>query len=126
LSDLGGQVPRTLRSALVTRLVLVTGAAGGGPGPARRRVAGLLPDPGVPVRALAPTQDHRAEQPRQPGAKVAAGDLREIADVESWGAGNNRAASTTTASGFRTAMLRLRDPAGGLEVRTSWGAGRLG
>src|SRR6266496_1553483 len=69
-------------------------------GPAGRRVAGLLLDPGVPVRALAPTQDHRAEQPRQPGAEVAARDLREIADVESWGAGNNRAASTTTASGF--------------------------
>ena len=78
----------------------MTGAAGGGPGPAGRRMAGLLLDRGVPVRALAPTQDHYAEQPRQPGAEVAARDLREIADVESWGAGNNRAASTTTASGF--------------------------
>ena len=78
----------------------MTGAAGGRPGPAGRRMAGLLLDPGVPVRALAPTQDHRAEQPRQPGAEVAAGDPREIADVESWGAGNNRAASTTAASGF--------------------------
>ena len=33
------------------------------------------------------------------GAKVAAGDPREIADVEP-GAGNNRAAGTATASGF--------------------------
>ena len=66
-------------------LVLVTGAAGGGPGPAGRWVAGLLLDRGVPVRAFARTQDHRAEQLRQPGAEVAAGDLREIADVESWG-----------------------------------------
>ena len=69
-------------------LVLVTGAAGGG-----RRIAGLLLDRGVPVRAFAPTQDHRAEQLRRPGAEVAAGDPREIADVEP-GAGNNRAAGT--------------------------------
>ena len=65
--------------------MLVTGAAGGGPGPAGRRVAGLLPDRGVPARAFARTQDHRAEQLRQPGADVAARDLREIADVEPWG-----------------------------------------
>ncbi len=71
--------------------MLVTGAAG-------RRIAGLLLDRGVPVRAFAPTQDHRAEQLRQPGAEVAAGDPREIADVEP-GAGNNRAAGTATASG---------------------------
>ena len=67
-------------------LMPVTGAAGGGPGPAGRRAAGPLLDRSVPVRALAPTQDHRAEQPRQPGAGVASGDPREIADVESWGA----------------------------------------
>ena len=71
-------------------IVLVTGAAGGGPGPAGRRIAGLLLDRGVPVRALVPTRDHRAEYLRQPSAEVAAGDLREIADVEP-GAGNNRA-----------------------------------
>ena len=42
------------------------------------------------MRALVPTRDHRAEHLRQPGAEVAAGGLREIADVEP-GAGNNRA-----------------------------------
>jgi hypothetical protein len=47
-------------------------------------VAGLLPDRGIAVRAFARTQDHRAEQPRQPGAEAVAEDLREIADVESW------------------------------------------
>jgi hypothetical protein len=51
------------------------------------------------VRAFAPTQDHRAEQLQQPGAEVAAGDPREIADVEP-GAVNNRAAGTAAASGF--------------------------
>jgi uncharacterized protein YbjT (DUF2867 family) len=52
-----------------------------------RRAAGggLLLDRGVPVRALARTQDHRAQQLRQLGVEVAAEDLREIADVESWG-----------------------------------------
>ncbi len=44
--------------------VLVTGAAGGGPGFGCRWVDGLLPDRGVPVRAFARTQDHRAEQLR--------------------------------------------------------------
>jgi hypothetical protein len=53
-------------------------------------VAGLLLDRGVPVRAFARAQDHRAEQLRQPGAEVAAGDLPEIADGESRGeAGGN-------------------------------------
>jgi hypothetical protein len=65
--------------------VLVTGAAAGGPGPAGRWVAGLLLDRGVPVRAMARTQDHRAQQLRQLGAEVIAEDLRKIADVESCG-----------------------------------------
>ena len=102
-------------------LVLVTGAAGAGPGPAGRRVAGLLLDPGVPVRAFAPTQDHRAEQPRQPGAEVAGADLREIADVESWGAGNNRAASTATASGFPDSDAPLEGSGGGVVGARSTG-----
>ena len=84
---------------LVTGLVLVTGAAGGEPGPTGRRMSGLLLDRGVPVRAFVGAQDHRAEQLRQPGAEVAAGDLREIADVEP-GAGSNRAVGTATASSF--------------------------
>jgi len=62
-------------------------------------MAGPLLDRSVPVRARVPTRDHRAEHLRQPGAEVAAGDLREIADVEP-SAGNNRAVGTATASGF--------------------------
>jgi hypothetical protein len=96
----------------VSGLVLVTGAADGGPGPGCRRMAGLLLDRGVPVRAFARTQDHRAEHLRQPGAKVAAGDPREIADVEP-GTGNNRAAGTATAPGFPNSDARLRVPADG-------------
>jgi len=65
------------------------------------------------VRALVPTRDHRAEYLRQLGAEVAAGDLREIADVEP-GAGNSRAVGTATASSFLNSMLRLRVPAGGV------------
>ena len=51
------------------------------------------------MRALVPTQDHRAEHLRQAGAEVAAGELREIPDVEP-GAGNNRAVGTAAASRF--------------------------
>ncbi|HJY69779.1 MAG TPA: hypothetical protein VJ254_23910, partial [Streptosporangiaceae bacterium] len=51
------------------------------------------------MRALIPTRDRRAEHLRQPGAEVAAGDLREIADVEP-GAGNHRAVGTATVSSF--------------------------
>jgi hypothetical protein len=58
-------------------------------------MAGLLLDRGSGA-ALAPTGDHRADHLRQPGAEVAAGDPREIADVEP-GAGNNRAAGTSPA-----------------------------
>jgi len=50
-----------------------------------RGVARLLRDPGVPVRACVRMQDHRAQQLRQLGAEVVAEDLRDIADVESWG-----------------------------------------
>ena len=57
------------------------------------------------MRALVPTQDHRAEHLRQPGADVAAGDLREIADVEP-GAGNNRAVGTTAAHELLMMIIR--------------------
>jgi uncharacterized protein YbjT (DUF2867 family) len=81
-----GQTPWTLRSALARGgFVLVTGAAGSRPGSTGRWVAELLLDRGVPVRAFARTQDHRAEQLRQLGAEVVAEDLHEIADVESFG-----------------------------------------
>ena len=79
-------------------LVLVTGAAGG-PGPAGRRMAGLLLDRGV---RCVPSHRRETTVPStfgSPGAEAAAGDLREIADVEP-GAGNNRAVGTATVSSF--------------------------
>jgi hypothetical protein len=77
-------------------------------------VAGPLPDRGVPLRAFARTQGHRAEQLRQPGAEVAAGDPREIADVECRrSADNNRAASTATASSLLNNDAPVQGPGGG-------------
>ena len=82
-------------------LVLVTGAAGDGPG---SRAAGW---PGCCLieaswwRAFVRVQDDRAEQLRQLGAEVVAGDAREIADVECRrSAGNNRVASTASMFSF--------------------------
>jgi hypothetical protein len=83
----------------VSGLVLVTGAAGGGPGPAGRRMAGLLPDRGVRCVPSYRRETTVLSTFGSPGAEVAAGDLREIADVEP-GAGNNRAVGKATASRF--------------------------
>lgn len=68
--------------ARVGGIVLVTGAAGGQQGATGRRVAELLLDRGVPVRAFVRSADERAEQLRGMGAEVVAGDLRDIAQVE--------------------------------------------
>src|SRR6266700_8078354 len=62
-------------------------------------MAGLLLDRGVRCVPSYRRETHRAEHLRQPGDEVAAGDLREIADVEP-GAGNNRAVGTATVSSF--------------------------
>jgi len=79
----------------VSGLVLVTGARGVGRVQRAAGWPGCCLTGGVPVRALVPTRDHRAEHLRQPGAEVATGDLREIGDVEP-GAGNNRAAAQSS------------------------------
>jgi len=95
-------------------LVLVTGAAGDGPGSRAAGWPGCCFDRGVPVRAFVRTQDHRVEQLRQLGAEVVAGDAREIADVECRrSAGNNRAASTATASSFLNNDAPLQGPGQG-------------
>ena len=79
-------------------LVLVTGAAGAG---RVRQAAGwpgccLTGASGACLRTDATPPRGAA---RQPGAEAAAGDLREIADVEP-GAGNHRAVGTATVSSF--------------------------
>ena len=108
-------------------LVLVTDAAGGGPGPAGRRMAGLLLDRGVRCVPSYRCETTVLSTLRQRGAEAAARDLREIADVEP-GAGNNRAVGPSysvqfpeqqcSACGFRQA---------GWSAPAEWvaGAGRL-
>jgi hypothetical protein len=62
--------------------VLVAAAAGGGPGPAGRRMARLLPDRGVRCVPSYRRETTVLSTFGSPGAEVAAGDLREIADLE--------------------------------------------
>jgi hypothetical protein len=109
----------------VSGLVLVTGAAGGGPGPAGRRMAGLLPDRGVRCVPSYRRETTVLSTFGSPGAEVAAGDLREIADVEP-SARNNRAVGTATASSFLNSDAPLagfarrggQRPRNGLPVQT--------
>jgi hypothetical protein len=100
----------------VSGLVLVTGAAGRGPGPAGRRMAGLLPDQGVRCVPSYRRETTVLSTFGSPGAEVAAGDLREIADVEP-SARNNRAVGTATASSF----LNSDAPLAGF-ARRGWSA----
>src|SRR5690242_20429613 len=62
-------------------LALVTGAAGGNQGATGRKVAEMLLERGIAVRALVRSLDERAEQLRAAGAEVVAGDLRDIGEV---------------------------------------------
>src|SRR6266700_6896119 len=64
--------------------VLVSGAVGGGPGSGCCRVAALLPDRGVPVRASVPTQDHRADQLRHASAANARAQRIRTTAVSGW------------------------------------------
>jgi uncharacterized protein YbjT (DUF2867 family) len=55
--------------------VLVTGAAGGAQGSTGRRIAALLLEKGIPVRAFVHTLDARSDALRELGAEVIQGDL---------------------------------------------------
>ncbi len=61
--------------------VLVTGAAGGSQGSTGRRVATLLLEEGIPVRALVHHLDARSEALRELGAEVVQGDLLDRESV---------------------------------------------
>ena len=61
--------------------VLVTGASGGTQGSTGRRVASLLMEKGIPVRALVHRLDSRSDELRQWGAEVVEGDLLNAASV---------------------------------------------
>src|SRR6516162_5809165 len=61
---------------------LVTGAAGGAQGSTGRRVASLLLEQGIPVRALVHKLDSRPDERRKQGAEVVDGDLLNPASVQ--------------------------------------------
>ena len=63
--------------------ILVTGAAGGAQGSTGRRVASLLLEQGIPVRALVHKLDSRSDELRTQGAEVVEGDLLNPAAVQS-------------------------------------------
>src|SRR5262252_11116123 len=62
--------------------ILVTGAAGGTQGSTGRRVAILLLEQGIPVRALVHKLDSRSDELRKQGAEVVEGDLLNPASVQ--------------------------------------------
>src|SRR5215475_3594759 len=62
--------------------ILVTGAAGGAQGSTGRRVASLLLERGIPVRALVHKLDSRSDELRTQGAEVVEGDLLNPASVD--------------------------------------------
>ena len=61
---------------------LVTGAAGGAQGSTGRRVASLLLEQGIPVRALVHKLDSRSDELRTQGAEVVEGDLLNPASAQ--------------------------------------------
>src|SRR5262245_29162685 len=102
-----------LRSALMRGLCAGDRRPGGGPGPAGRRMAGLVLARGVRCAPSYRRETIVLSTFGSSGAEVAAGDLREIADVEP-GAGNNRAVGTAAASSFPNGDAPLGVPAGGV------------
>ena len=99
--------------------ILVTGAAGGAQGSTGRRIASLLLQQGIPVRALVHRLDSRSDELRQQGAEVLEGDLLNSASVEAAMRNVRRAyftypvaeglleAATTFAAAARDAALEL-------------------
>jgi uncharacterized protein YbjT (DUF2867 family) len=61
--------------------ILVTGAAGGQQGQTGRRVAEMLLERGVPVRAFVHRRDERSERLRALGAEIFEGDLLAVQTV---------------------------------------------
>ena len=61
--------------------ILITGAAGATQGSTGRRVASLLVEQGIPVRALVHKLDARSDELRKQGAEVVEGDLLNPASV---------------------------------------------
>jgi len=66
----------------MTHPILVTGAAGGTQGSTGRRLATMLMEQGIPVRALVHKLDARSDGLRKQGAEVVEGDLLNPASVQ--------------------------------------------
>ena len=71
--------------------ILVTGAAGGSQGSTGRRIAALLLEKGIPVRAFVHKLDARSEALRKLGAEVVEGDLLDRDSVRTSFRGIKRA-----------------------------------
>src|SRR5580692_8535254 len=71
--------------------ILVTGAAGGSQGSTGRRIATLLLEKGIPVRAFVHKLDARSEALRKLGAEVVEGDLLDRDSVRTSFRGIKRA-----------------------------------
>lgn len=66
----------------MTKPVLVTSAAGGKGGKTGRRVAEMLLERGVPVRAFVRTVDERSDQLKALGAEIFEGDFLDVRSVK--------------------------------------------
>jgi uncharacterized protein YbjT (DUF2867 family) len=78
--------------------ILVTGASGGSQGSTGRRVAALLLEKGIPVRAFVHTLDARSDALRELGAEVVQGDLLDRDSVRASLRGIKRAYFTYSVS----------------------------
>jgi len=78
--------------------ILVTGAAGGAQGSTGRRIAALLLEKGIPVRAFVHTLDARSDALRELGAEVVQGDLLDRDSVRASLRGIKRAYFTYSVS----------------------------
>ena len=82
----------------MSELILVTGAAGGAQGSTGRRIAALLLEKGIPVRAFVHTLDARSDALRALGAEVVQGDLLDLDSVRASLRGIKRAYFTYSVS----------------------------
>src|SRR5258708_38154757 len=69
------------RRRTMSEPILVTGAAGGAQGSTGRRIASLLLEKGIPVRAFVHRLDARSDALRELGAEVVQGDLLDADSV---------------------------------------------
>jgi len=78
--------------------ILVTGAAGGAQGSTGRRIAALLLEKGIPVRAFVHKLDARSDALRELGAEIVQGDLLDPVSVRDALRGIKRAYFTYSVS----------------------------